>query len=204
MRILLTAIALLLTSFTANATVDMEDPNQVVDSVSTALFARLNAEQPRLQKEPNYIHQVIEEELIPFFDYKYTAYKVVGPHLKKTSKLQRKQFVDVFKTHLVNIYGHILLQYQQQQIEILENSHFKGKTTISIAVRIRDQNTQVAELAFKLRKNKKTGQWKVFDIIAEGISMLSTKQSELNSLIQKKGIDHVIDLLAEKNSEFSS
>ena len=69
---------------------------------------------------------------------------------------------------------------------------------------MRDNNGQVTQLDFKLRKNKKTGEWKVFDVIAEGISMLDTKRSEFSALIQKKGIDEVIKLLLQKNSEFAS
>ena len=204
MRILSIVIALLFSSFSFSASVDMSDPNQVVHSASTKTLARINAEKNRLQSEPSYIQVVIEEELLPYFDYKYAAYKVMGRHLKNTSKVQRSDFVDAFRNYLVNTYGHILFEYDQQEIEILDNTHFADKKIISIAVKIRDNNEQVTQLVFKLRKNKKTGQWKVFDVIAEGISMLNTKQSELGELIQKNGINHVIELLEQKNREFSS
>lgn len=204
MRILSIVIALLFSSFSYSAPVDMSDPNQVIHSVSTKTLGRISAEKDRLQNEPNYIQVVIEEELIPYFDYKYAAYKVMGSHLKKTSKAQRSNFVDAFRTYLVNTYGHILFEYENQELQILDNPHFKDKKIISIAVRIRDDKEQVTQLAFKLRKNKKTQQWKVFDVIAEGVSMLNTKQSELGELIRKDGIDHVIELLKKKNSEFSA
>lgn len=205
MRLLSVFMALFFLSF-ANASdnVDMSNPNQVLHSVSTNTFARLTADKERIKNEPNYIKVLIEEELIPYFDYKYAAYKVMGPHLKKSTKIQRREFVEAFKDYLINAYGHILAEFEQQEIQILDNGHFKDKKIVSISVRIRDQNEQLTQIAFKLRKNKKTGQWKVFDVIAEGISMLSTKRSEVNELIQKEGIDHVIKLLQEKNREFSS
>ena len=182
----------------------MSDPNQVIHSVSTKTLARISAEKSRLQREPGYIKVVIEDELIPYFDYKYAAYKVMGRHLKKTSKAQRNNFVDAFRTYLVNTYGHILFEYEEQEFEIVDNPYFKGKKIIAITVRVRDSNEKITQLVFKLRKNKKTGQWKVFDVIAEGISMLNTKQSEFGELIQRDGINHVIELLKQKNSEFSS
>jgi len=178
------------------------DPNQVIHSVSTSTFARITKEQSRLETDPSYIKIIMEEELIPHFDYKYAAYKVMGRHLKKTSKEQRTDFVEAFRQYLVNAYGHILFEYDQQEVEIIENTHYKDKRIISIPVRVIDKNGQVTQIAFKLRKNKKTGQWKVFDVIAEGISMLNTKQSELGDLIHKNGVDHVISLLQKKNSEF--
>ncbi|PKG38567.1 MlaC/ttg2D family ABC transporter substrate-binding protein [Psychromonas sp. Urea-02u-13] len=202
MRIALFMFFSLLTSFVYADAVVGNNPNEVIHSVSSNTFARINAEKNKLETQPGYIKVIIEEELIPYFDYKYAAYKVMGAHLKKTTKEQRNDFVSAFRDYLVNAYGHILYEYDQQEIEILDNSHFKDKRIISIPVRIRDKNGQVTQIAFKLRKNKKTGEWKVFDVIAEGISMLNTKQSEFGDLIHKKGIDHVIALLEKKNNEF--
>lgn len=204
MRILSIVCALLLSCFSYATPVDMSDPNQVIDSVSTKTLARITAEQDRLKNESGYIKVLIEEELMPYFDYTYAAYKVMGSHLRNTSATQRSNFTDAFRTYLVNTYGHILFEYERQEVEILNNPHFKDKNIVAITVRIRDDKEQVTQLVFKLRKNKKTGEWKVFDVIAEGVSMLSTKQSELGELIRKNGIDEVIELLKQKNSEFSS
>lgn len=182
----------------------LTDPNQALHSLSTNTFARLNTEKSRLETEPEYIKVIIEEELIPYFDYKYAAYSVVGPSLRNTTSEQRTNFVEAFRVYLINAYGHILFKYDQQTITILDINNFKGKKIVSIPVRMRDNNGQVSNLDFKLRKNKKTGEWKVFDVIAEGVSMLDTKRSEFSSLIQKNGIDEVIKLLKKKNSEFAS
>lgn len=202
MRIAIFVVLSFLSSFvTANEAV-ISDPNQVIHSVSVNTFSRISAEKSKLEDDPTYIKVIIEEELIPYFDYKYAAYKVMGTHLKQTTKEQRLTFVEAFRRYLVNAYGHILFEYDQQEVEILDNTHFKDKKIISIPVRIIDKNGQVTQIAFKLRKNKKTGEWKVFDVIAEGISMLNTKQSEFGDLLRKQGIDHVIELLQKKNSEF--
>jgi len=182
----------------------LADPNKTLELLSSNTFARLNKEQSRLKAEPEFIKVVIEEELIPYFDYKYAAYKVLGTYLKKTTPDQRKQFVDAFYEYSINAYGHILLNYNQQTLTILGNKNFKSKKTVSIPVRMQESSGQITQLSFKLRKNTKTGEWKVFDVIAEGVSMLDTKRSEFGALIQKQGIDELIKLLKQKNSEFSS
>ena len=182
----------------------LSDPNQTLELLSTNTFARLNKEKERLKVESEYIKIIIEEELIPYFDYKYAAYSVLGPNLKKTTPEQRTEFLDEFYKYLINAYGHILLNYNQQTLTILGNKNFKNKKIVSIPVRMTESTGQVTQLSFKLRKNSKTGEWKVFDVIAEGVSMLNTKRSEFDSLIKKKGIDELINLLQKKNSEFSS
>lgn len=182
----------------------ISDPNQVLHTLSDKTFKRLADDKSKLEKEPRYIKVIIEEEMIPYFDYKYASYSVIGPNLQKTTPQQRSDFVEEFRIYLINAYGHILYKYEQQTITIIDNNNFKDKKIVSIPVRMLDANGQVTQLDFKLRKNKKSGEWKVFDVIAEGVSMLDTKRSEFSNLIQKKGIDEVIELLQQKNSEFAS
>ena len=179
--------------------VDMHNPNTVLHLVSNQTLARITREKSQLTAQPEYIKVIVEEELIPYFDYKYAAYKVMGRHLKQTTKQQRTEFVEVFKTHLINAYGHILFEFENQTIKIKDNRNYEGKKTVNIQVDLLDENKKLTKLSFKFRKNKKTGEWKAFDVIAEGISLLSTKQSEVGELINKQGIDAVIELLKKKN-----
>ncbi|WP_094752313.1 MlaC/ttg2D family ABC transporter substrate-binding protein [Psychromonas sp. CD1] len=204
MRILLSCFLLLFTSIATSQSIDMSNPNSVIADVSKQVFARINQDAAQLKKDPTLINKIIAEQLLPYFDYKYAAYKVMGVHLRGTSKVQRQNFVNAFRDYLVNAYGHLLKGFKNQKLEILDVSDFSNKRIITIPVRVIDSTKKVTKISFKLRKNKKTGQWKVFDVIAEGISLLQTKQSELTGLIQKKGIDHVIELLKTKNIEFSS
>ena len=202
MRIVLFMLFSFLCSLSNAAEAVETNPNEVIRSVSAQTFARINNEKNKISEDPTYMKLIIEEELMPYFDHKYASYKVMGSYLQETTKEQRDSFVEAFKQYLINAYGHILYEYDQQKVEIQDNDFFNDKSIISIAVRISDENDKITQIAFKLRKNKNTGEWKVFDVIAEGISMLDTKQSEFSELLHKKGIDHVIELLENKNSEF--
>lgn len=54
-------------------------------------------------------------------------------------------------------------------------------------------------VTFKMRMNKKSGEWKVFDMTVEGISLLSSKKLEIEKRISKHGIDQVsLELLYVK------
>ena len=44
-------------------------------------------------------------------------------------------------------------------------------------------------LDFQWRKNSQTGNWQAYDMIAEGVSMITTKQNEWGTLLRTKGID---------------
>ena len=97
-------------------------------------------------------------------------------------------------------YADALAAYDKQTLDIGKGSVGKDEQLVSIPVTVLEPNKPAIKLEFKLRKNNRTGEWKVFDMIAEGISLLSAKQSELSGLIRQKGIDNVTkDLLAHTN-----
>jgi phospholipid transport system substrate-binding protein len=60
-------------------------------------------------------------------------------------------------------------------------------------------NRDDIDIAFKVRKNRKTNEWKAFDMVAEGVSLLDSKQAELGGVIRQKGLPHVTELLKEKS-----
>jgi len=202
---LLFAFSILICSFFSYASdIDMSNPNTVLHSVAGKTLKRISAEKALIIKDPSYVKVIIDAELLPYFDYKYAAYVVLGQHLKKTTKPERDQFVIEFRRYLINAYAHILSEYNEQKLEIIDNPYFKNKRTVSVQVKIRNKDGNVTNVAFKLRKNKKTGEWRVFDVIAEGISMLNTKQSEFGELINRHGVGYVTELLKKKNNEVSS
>lgn len=172
--------------------VDKTKPYEMMTKVSEDTFARLKAEQVAIQKDPNILKTVVEEELMPYVNVKYAAYKLLGPHLKKTTAEEREQFVTAFRGYLVSSYAQVLTLYTDQKI-VLEKPKAisEKKSIISVRVDILDSARPTVKVDFKLRKNKKTSEWQAFDMVAEGVSLLSTKQSEWSAKIRKEGIESV-------------
>jgi phospholipid transport system substrate-binding protein len=72
---------------------------------------------------------------------------------------------------------------------------------MTIKALIRKAGHPDIRISFKLRKNKKTQQWKTYDLVAEGISLLSSKRNEFASMIRQQGIQAVIDVMKNKNNK---
>ncbi len=176
----------------AQSVVDKTQPYDMIKVVAENTFQRLKAEQQRIQTDPDILKVVVQEELMPYVNYRYAALKLLGPNLKGANKEHVKQFVDAFQSYLVTTYAQALTLYQDQAIE------FEPKQTVPDDRRILSVKMDVIDaprpnilLEFKLRKDKKTSEWEAFDMVVEGISMLSSKQSEWNGMIRKDGISAV-------------
>lgn len=172
-------------------------PYEIIKETSTKLFDDLKNNQEELKTNPNKIKEIIKNDLMPYVDIKYASFKVMGASIRDTNEQQRNRFVSAFTTYIIDTYSSALAKYNTDQtIEIDPKTQGDEKNTI-VNVKITTQDSQTFNVMFKLRQNNKTKEWKVFDLVAEGISLLSSKQAEFSNIINQKGIDEVCRLLEE-------
>jgi phospholipid transport system substrate-binding protein len=202
--LLLSAITALLCSVTiaqAANTTNATDPYALVNEAAQHTFARLKADHALVKSNPDHLRVIIRDDLLPYVDNRFAAFKVLGNQIKQTTPAQRDAFVEVFTEYMVSSYANALAHFDQQTIQV-EPSRALGDSTItSISVSVKEAGKPDISIEFKLRKNNKTGEWKAFDMVAEGISLLSAKQSELGGLIRQNGIDAVITQLRDHNAK---
>ncbi len=199
MRTLSTFFLLLLISFslTVSATPTSASPYVVLKNVGSKLFSRISSNQQEIKKFPELMRVIVDEELMPSIDYKYAAYRVLGKNLRKISKKQRDDFVISMRHNLVRTYATALLKYKNQQVIFETDKPINGKKIIAVKTQIIEINKPTIDVVFKMRMNKKTGEWKAFDMVIEGISLLSSKEAELGKRITQYGVDQVtVELLA--------
>ncbi len=172
-------------------------PYQVIEVTGNNLFTRIANNQEALNKFPELMRDIVEEELMPSVDYQYAAFKILGKHLKKTTAEQRVKFITAMRAYLVRTYANALTQYQNQKVLFEPEANLKANArSASVDVKIVDTGKPDIKLTFQMRKDSKTHQWKAYDMIVEGISLISTKQSEFNRKISDLGLDQVTIELA--------
>ncbi|WKY57760.1 phospholipid-binding protein MlaC [Vibrio sp. SNU_ST1] len=199
----LAAVALLMSTpaFSAKP-IDRTQPYQMMTQVAEEAFARLKNEQENIHQDPELLKVIVEEELMPYVNAQYAALKLLGPNLKGADRGDVRVFIDAFRKYLVSSYAQVLTQYTDQTIKFGPEPTIKTDSRItSIKVDIIDTPRPNINLEFKLRKDKKSGEWKAFDMVAEGISLLSSKKSEWNTKIRQEGILQVADELEKLASQ---
>ena len=197
------AMALLISAqaFAAES-IDRTQPYQMMTQVAEEAFARLKNEQENIHQDPELLKVIVEEELMPYVNAQYAALKLLGPNLKGADRGDVRVFIDAFRKYLVSSYAQVLTQYTDQTIKFGPEPTIKTNSRItSIKVDIIDTPRPNINLEFKLRKDKKSGEWKAFDMVAEGISLLSSKKSEWNTKIRQEGILQVADELEKLASQ---
>jgi phospholipid transport system substrate-binding protein len=188
-------------SATANANVDKKNPYQMIKTVADITFKRFANEQSAIREEPNLLKTIVREELMPYVNYQYAAYKVIGSNFKKTNKADRAKFVPAFREYLITSYAQVFTLYNNQKVEFAPAKDFSKDRVVSVGTKVIEPGREPINISFRVRKHKKTGDWKAYDMVAEGISLLDSKQAELSSLIRQKGLPHVTAMLKEKSAK---
>jgi phospholipid transport system substrate-binding protein len=184
---------------TSTKKIDKKNPYLMIETVAKLTFKRFADENNQIKSDPNRLKDIVREELMPYINYKYSAYKVIGHQLKKTSKEERDAFVLVFREYLITSYAQVFTLYDNQKVEFFPKKILADQNIVAVNTRVIMPGRDDIDIAFKVRKNRATNEWKAFDMVAEGVSLLDSKQAELSSIIRQEGLPHVTVLLKEKS-----
>lgn len=180
---------------------DESNPYLMVKNAATKTFDRIKRERVAIEKNPDLLRAIMEQELLPHVDYKFSALKVLGKHFKSVPHDKIPEFIQVFRDYLVTTYAIAMSQYNDQVVEFEPAQDVEDDRMVTVRALVKEPGRPDIKIAFKVRKSSRTDEWKAFDMVAEGISLLSSKQSELEGIIRQDGIDAVIKMLKEKNSQ---
>lgn len=188
------------TALADDTQVNTMDPYSMVKSVANKTFDRFHKDKALIDADADHLKVIVREELMPYIDYKYASYKVLGQYLKESTEEQRNRFVDAFQGYLVTTYAQAFTEYTNQKVEFSPGSDFSNEKIVDVNVQIIEAGRPPIKLLFKVRRLKDDS-WKAFDLVAEGVSLLSSKQSEISNLIRQQGIDPVIKMLEERTKD---
>ncbi|MGJ8674379.1 MAG: ABC transporter substrate-binding protein [Pseudoalteromonas sp.] len=180
---------------------EQSDPYVMINEVAMLTFDRIKREKSQIQSNPELLRTVMEEELLPYIDYRFSAFKVLGKYANKVPREKLLEFVSVFREYLITSYAVALGYYDDQQVEFAPAMDFDGRSDVTVRAVIKDGERPDIKVAFKVRKDRQSDQWQVYDMVAEGISLLSSKRTEFESILRQDGIDKVIELMRKSIAE---
>jgi phospholipid transport system substrate-binding protein len=197
---ILTAMTFMVTT-TVTIASEQSDPYVMINEVASLTFDRMKREKEQIEKNPELLRTVMEEELLPYIDYRFSAFKVLGKYASKVPREQLLEFVSVFREYLITSYAVALGYYDDQLVEFAPALEFDGRSDVTVRAVIKDGERPDIKVAFKVRKDRQSDQWQVYDMVAEGISLLSSKRTEFESILRQDGIDKVIELMRKNIAE---
>lgn len=168
-------------------------PYKLIQSVGEQVFSSVSTAKKSESDVVKAMETIVENQLMPYIDVTFASYKILGSQVKKSSKEERKMFVQAMQKNLVKTYSNALAQYTDQRIVYEPERNIGNKKTVQVKTELINEGQKPINMVFKLRKNRKTGQWKAYDLVVEGISLVDSKRAELSNPLRTNGIKHVAE-----------
>jgi phospholipid transport system substrate-binding protein len=168
-----------------------DDVKKVVDSVVKIVS------DPELKKPANEAKRraALKKTIGGIFDYREMAKRSLGVNWKKRTPAEQNEFVDLFSSLLENTYAGKIESYNNEKIiydsEKIEGDYAEVKSRILTAKG--DQYTM------DYRLMKEGNRWLVYDVVIEGVSMVSNYRSQFSKIIVNQGYGQVVKRLQEKS-----
>lgn len=133
------------------------------------------------------IREVLTEFLLPEVETRYFTYKVLNKNLTKVPEALRDAFVTELSLQLINTYSSLLNKYNNEKLHIGQSSLSPSGKIAMVDITIIGK-TKTNKAVVKLVQSNDQA-WRFFDIEVEGISLLQTKQGEINASFNRLGVD---------------
>lgn len=170
-----------------------------VQATTTQMLAAVRTERESIRRDPQRLHRLVEQFLLPVVDRERIARWVLGKHWRTATPVQRERFIEEFQTLLVRTYAAPLLDYLDVEIEYLPGPMDPAADNLVIRTEIRAPGRKPVPVHYNL--HRRSGAWQVYDVTIAGVSAVVTLRSTFSDEIQKLGLEEFIRRLAEKNRE---
>ena len=197
----MTSLFLVLSLMTGISQAAANSPVSVVKETSNGVIERIESQRSVLEANPSQVYDLVNELVIPHFDFISMSKWVLGKNWKSANEAQRGEFIEQFKTLLVRTYARALLEYSGQEVKYFPVEQNPNSNLAVVKTELTSSGTQPFPVAYRMhQKNEK---WKVVDIAVDGVSLVSTYRGSFASQIKKNGFDSLIQKLSDKNEKLA-
>lgn len=187
----------LLAALATTAALAQEGPDVLVKRIADDVLTIVRQDKDLQAGNQQKVVQLAEQKVLPYFDFERMTRLAVGRSWREASPEQRQALVAAFRTMLVRTYSSSLSQYRNQTIEVKPLKMAPGDTDVTVRTQVNQPGGQPIPVDYAMEK--KDGQWKAYDIVVDGASLVTTYRGSFNDQIQKTGIDGLIKTLQERN-----
>ncbi|MDD2582357.1 MAG: ABC transporter substrate-binding protein [Desulfuromonadaceae bacterium] len=192
-RIVLLLTASLFMASVASAN-PVDDVKKTVDEVVRIVASK------DMKKNPAKRRQALKKSISTIFDYSEMAKRSMGKYWNMRTPAEKKHFTELFASLLENSYAGKIESYNNEKIvyirDFVDGDYAEVRSKVITPAR--------DEFTLDYRLAKQNGKWMVYDVIIEGVSLVSNYRSQFNKIITANGYNKLVEKLQSKNQELKA
>ena len=192
------SVLIALISVTQVIAADLLPPQQAIETASAKLQQKM--QDKSFIKDFAKVNQFVNDAILPSTDFDKISALVLGKLWKTATPEERERFKHEFQTLLVRTYSRAFIEFKDWSIRYLPIELEAGATKVIVKTEVIQPSLQPVAVDYRMLLSD--GKWKAYDIMIEGVSLVTNYRTTFTTEVQAKGsLGAVIDGLQKRNSE---
>ena len=174
-----------------------EAATQLVQETANKVIEAIAQNQAAIESDPEELLKIVDEILLPRVDFERMSRLTLGRHWNRATEQQRRDFIAEFRQLLVRTYAGSLSNLGDQEIVVVGTRAGSDENDLLVRSEVRGGSETIP---VDYRVYRVNGDWKAYDVVIDGISLIANYRGSFSQQIQRQGIQGLIDTLRERNN----
>jgi len=180
------------------AAADLAVPQKIIEDTSNKLKVRM--QDPGFTQDFRKINEFVHAVIYPHADFDLISSLVLGKLWKDASPVEKDGFKKEFQTLLIRTYSRAFIEFKDWSIRFLPVNPEEDERKVVVKTEILQPGLQPIAVNYRMFNNR--GEWKVYDILIEGVSLVTNYRTSFKTEVERTGsLQEVINQLAKRNTE---
>jgi phospholipid transport system substrate-binding protein len=173
-------------------------PEELVRRVTQEVLEAIRSDADLAAGDREKALKLAEDKVLPHVDFMEAARLALGRHWGLATPAQRERIATEFRAMLVRTYASAIDAYRGQTMTVLPVRMKPGDTDVTVRNRYVRPGAPPVMVEYQMYRTPQG--WKIYDIVAEGVSLVLTYRSDFDAVVRAEGIDGLIRRLAARNA----
>lgn len=166
-------------------------PGEIVKTTTERVLGTLVEQREAFKADPAKLNAFIKSELDTVMDREYSARLVLGRHSRGVDPAKLTAFADALADNLLRRYGKALIDFDPNvEVRVKSETPLQGGKIVRVASEIVRRGGSPVPVDYMFAPDK-SGEWKVFDVIVEGVSYVQTYRTQFEEQLRGQTLDQV-------------
>ena len=176
-----------------------EAPDALIKRLSDDVLGAVKADATLKTGDISRLMALVDTKVMPSVNFQRMTAGAVGPAWRQATPEQRTRLQEEFKTLLVRTYAGAVAQVSDQTVTVKPLRAGAGDTEVVVRTEVRGRGEPI-QLDYRLEKTPGQGAgWKIYNLNVLGVWLMETYRSQFAQEINAKGVDGLIESLAQRN-----
>ena len=175
-----------------------DDPMVLMRQVTDDVLEKVDANRKLYKKDKSKLYAMVDELILPHVDFRYVAQLALGRHWRTASEDQRTRFTQAFRDLLVRNYATVLVTYNDPEVKYTASRISADGRDAVVNSQVTTPKGQTTRLTYRLYRNK-SGEWKLYDVTADGVSLVTNYRNGFDQEVRRSGLDGLIEKIKNQD-----